>query len=135
MYLLPVSRIDTWWPKVCPLLSKAFLKTNVGEFITIDSLKSRIEAQEEHCFVSNDLKYAGVFSIREEHGFNVLYFWLSGGEEPTVGWEEVDKFLCEVALVFGCKYIQLEGRLGWKRLTEPLGYSLDSIIMIKEVDK
>lgn len=134
MYLLPASRINDWWPEVEPLLLKAYLKTNVGLFREIDDLKKDLESEVEFCFVSQDLTYAGVFNIREYQGFSVVYFWLSGGEEPLVGWEGIDSFLHQIAKVFGCSHIQLEGRLGWKRLTEPLGYSLDSIIMIKEVD-
>lgn len=133
MYLLPASKKHLWWPIVKPLLEKAYSKTNVETFKSIGELEDDIAQEYQYCFISSDKSYAGVFDIIEGSRSNVLHFWLSGGEEPEGGWKEVDEFLTKVALVFDCKYIQLEGRLGWKKLTEPLGYSLDSVLMIKEV--
>ena len=133
MYLLPPKTINRWWHLVEPLLSKAWDKTNVGSFLDIDDVKCLLEEEKHYCFISGDKEYAGVFRVKVGSKGNTLYFWLSGGEEPSGGWVEVDEWLQELANVFNCKYIQLEGRLGWKRKVEPFGYKVDSLILIKEV--
>lgn len=133
MYLLPPLRINEWWSAVEPLLLKAWDKTNLSSFLDIEDVRDWLEEEKQFCFISEDKKYAGVFRINSGRKGNTLYFWLSGGEEPTGGWDAVDKFLTSISYVFNCKYIQLEGRLGWKKKVEPFGYKVDSLILIKEV--
>lgn len=131
MYLLNPSNADKWLPIVEPLLHKAYDKTNVGKFVDKGALKASLSEGTNHCFVSEDLKYAGVFYVTDK----AIRFWLSGGEEPIGGWNVVDEFLMSMAQMFDKPYIQLEGRLGWKRKVEPLGYEVDSLVLIKEVSQ
>lgn len=133
MYLLPKDCIDGWWPLVSPLLAKAWDTTPVGDSLSLQDVRSRLESGGHHCFITSDRKLAGVFSCYDTPKAKFLNFYLNGGEEPDCGWQGVDEFLTEVAKVFGCQFIQLEGRLGWKRKVEPLGYRVDSLIMTKEV--
>lgn len=130
MYLLNPSNSDKWLPIVEPLLHKAYEKTKVGIFVPKEELREDLIKGDQHCFISPDLKYAGVFSVTDK----TVKFWLSGGEEPLGGWKAVDQFLEKMCHLFDKPYIQLEGRLGWKRKVEPLGYEVDSLIMIKTVE-
>lgn len=134
IYLMNPETHDGWLPIVTPLLSKAYETTNIGTFKRLDDVRYNLSVGKEWCFLSEDCKCAGVFDVLEVvGGKKVLHFYLCGGEEPSGGWKDVDGFLEEVARVWGCSYIQLEGRLGWKRKVEPLGYKVDSLVLIKEV--
>lgn len=133
MYLLSKDSIEGWWPLVSPLLSKAWDSTAIGDLLSLSDVRDKLSDGSYYCFVSGDRAYAGVFSVCESPRCRYVYFFLSGGQEPSGGWVAVDDFLTEVATVFGCKYIQLEGRLGWKRKVEPLGYKVDSLLLTKEV--
>jgi hypothetical protein len=133
MYLLSKDVIEGWWPMVAPLLSKAWDTTQIGALMSLSDVRDKLESGVYHCFISSDKSYSGVFSIAQSPKCRYLKFFLSGGQEPSDGWEAVDKFLREVSQVFGCSRIYLEGRVGWKRKVEPLGYTVDSLLMTKEV--
>lgn len=134
MYLLPKDLLEGWWPMVAPLISKAWESTLIGNLLSLEDIRQKLESGSCYCFISSDAQYAGVFTVKTTPKCSYIHFFLSGGQEPTGGWEAVDDFLQEVAKVFGCKYIHLEGRLGWKRKVEPLGYRVDSLLLTKEVD-
>lgn len=133
IYLMNPETILEWKSLVEPLLAKGYEATNIGDFKRMDDLMYDISVRKAFCFLTDDLRYAGVFDVIEGVDQKILHFFLSGGSEPKDGWEGVDVFLTEVARIFGCSKIQLEGRLGWKRKVEPLGYKVDSLVMIKEV--
>ena len=131
MQLLNPASADKWLPIVEPLLHKTYEKTNVGIFVDKGALRESLKEGTNHCFVSDDCKYAGVFYVSEKS----IRCWMLGGEEPDAGWSEVDTFLGEMAKVFEKPYVQIEGRLGWKRKLGHLGYEVDSLILIKEVNE
>lgn len=116
-------------------LSRGLSIGNLGKLWSIPKLADHLINYSVYGFYQEESKYSGVFSIVETPLEKVLYFFWSGREETgvPVDYQEVDKFLVEVAMCFGCRYIQLEGRKGWKPIVESLGYSLDSYSFIKEL--
>ncbi|UVN13822.1 hypothetical protein FBPa29_0072 [Pseudomonas phage vB_PaeP_FBPa29] len=67
---------------------------------------------------------------------NILHFFWSGkmpGNETPVDYSEVDDFLGQFAQRVNCRFIQCEGRRGWKPTLEKLGYTEDSVSFYREV--
>lgn len=132
VYLLNPSAIEGWWPMVAPLLEKVWLKTPTGIHETIEDLIQDLAVGLSYCFVDEDKRFAGVFTVNEGRHQKYLMLYTAGGEAPAGGWEEVDSFLEQMAEVFGCSCIQVQGRLGWKRELQPLGYNFDYVTLTKE---
>ena len=131
MQLLNPASAHLWLPIVEPLLHKTYETTNVGNFVDKEVLRESLKEGTNHCFLSDECKYAGVFYTSEQS----VRCWMLGGEEPDNGWSEVASFLEDMAKLFGKPYVQIEGRLGWKRKLGHLGYEVDSLILIKEVNE
>ncbi len=131
MQLLNPASSHKWLPIVEPLLHKAYDTTNVGIFVDKEVLRESLKDGTNHCFLSDECEYAGVFYVSE----NSIRCWMLGGKEPDTGWSEVSDFLDSMAKIFKKPYVQIEGRLGWKRKLRHLGYEVDSLILIKEVNE
>lgn len=131
MQLLNPASAHLWLPIVEPLLHKTYETTNVGIFVDKEVLRESLKEGTNNCFLSDECKYAGVFYTSEQ----AVRCWMLGGEEPDNGWSEVTSFLEDMAKLFGKPYVQIEGRLGWKRKLGHLGYEVDSLILIKEVNE
>ncbi len=131
-YLLNPSSIEGWWPLVAPLLSKVWVKTSTGVHDDMEDLVKDLAVGISYCILDEDQSFAGVFTVESGRKSKCLLMYLGGGEEPKGGWKEVDGFLEQMAEMFGCSHIQIQGRLGWKRPLSDLGYQLEHITMMKE---
>lgn len=119
-----------------PGLSRAELKTNLGGYWDLPSLKTSILNKEAFAFHQDASGYSGVFYVGVAPLCKTLYhFW--AGKDPSVeapvDYTEIDKFFDHMAKLFECRYISCEGRKGWKSILTPLGYAEDSVVYTKEV--
>ncbi|HKY44824.1 MAG TPA: hypothetical protein VJM50_17160, partial [Pyrinomonadaceae bacterium] len=87
-------------------------------------------------FLQEESGYAGAFTISQTPLMRSIYFFWSGKDKANkvpINHHEVDEFLIAAARHFNCSQIICEGRAGWSKIVEPLGYVEDSRVYIKEV--
>jgi hypothetical protein len=128
--------LDRLWDKITPGLFRALDKTTLGEFWDLPSLRVALSLGTVYGFYQASSGYSGIYCISESPKAKQLTFFWSGKDpenETPIDYEAVDKHLEIVAKVFGCSYISCEGRVGWKKTLEPLGYSPDGSLYLKRV--
>ena len=122
--------------RAIPGLSRALEKTSLGKSWDIQSLSDNVINFEAYAFLQEESGYAGVFTISQTPLMRSLYWFWSGKDEANkvpIDYPEVDAFLIAAARHFNCSQLLCEGRKGWGKVGEPLGYVEDSRIYIKEV--
>ena len=128
--------VEEKFQMLIPGLSRTELKTNLGDFWDLPSLKASILNKEAYAFHQVNSGYSGVFYVGTSPLSKTIHFFWSGKDksvEEPVDYIEIDKFLDYMARLLDCKYICCEGRKGWKPILIPLGYAEDSVIYTKEV--
>jgi hypothetical protein len=133
---LSKETLDSLWDKVTPGLSRALDKTTLGEFWDLEGLKDAIQAERFFGFYQVDSGYSGIYSIGETPKAKQLTFFWSGKhpENPRpIDYTAIDEHLKHMARIFGCTHISCDGRAGWKKTLEPLGYSPDGSLYLKRV--
>ena len=133
---LSKETLDRLWDRVTPGLSRALDKTTLGEFWDLKGLRSAINYGMLYGFHQVDSGYSGVYSIVETPKAKQLTFFWSGKnpENPhPIDYNAIDEHLKHMARIFDCTHISCEGRVGWKKTLEPLGYSPDGSLYLKRV--
>ncbi|AWY03098.1 hypothetical protein SCYZ1_43 [Pseudomonas phage SCYZ1] len=117
-------------------LVRALDKTTLGDYWSLDDLYQHIINFECYAFHQVESAYSGAFMITTSPKRITLNFFWSGKDPDNtvpVDYEEVNRMLEESARHFGCHVILCEGRSGWKKVLEPLGFEVDSINYTREV--
>lgn len=130
------GNVDTMWGYMEEGLARALVKTRLGELWDLDSAKERVKQGRLFGFYQPESGYSGLYSINTLPRATVLYFFWSGQSTSAtkpIHYEELDNYLEVIAESHGCKYINCEGRLGWKSILGPLGYRFDSQFYSREV--
>lgn len=128
--------LEALWPLVTPGLKRPLENTTLGEFWDLDSLYKQIQEEKLFGFYQEFSGYAGVYSIASTPKAKQVYFFWSGVDEEAEGpidYGEVNRHLLKVAEVFKCTHILCEGRVGWKKVLEPLGYETDGSLYLKRI--
>lgn len=110
-------------------LQRALDGTTFGEFWDIPSAQEGLTGGSLGGFHQVESGYSGIFTIRFTPLSKQLYFFWSGKDElndTPIDFDEVDDFLQSIAKACQCTHIYCEGRIGWKKIIEPLGYILES---------
>lgn len=110
-------------------LERALDGTTFGEFWDIQSAQIGLNDGSLGGFHQVESGYSGIFTIRHTPLSKQLYFFWSGKDphnETPIDFNDVDLFLQTIAQVCECTHIYCEGRIGWKKIIEPLGYILES---------
>lgn len=124
------------FPKIALGLSRALGKTTIGAYWDFDTLFQHLINFEAYAFIEEDSGYCGVFQVTESPKAKTLNFFWSGKHSSNnvpVDWDLIDEFLEAAARDLGCKFVQCEGRAGWKKILSDRGYQEDSVIYTKEV--
>ena len=122
--------------KAIPGLSRAVTKTSLGESWSIQTLHDHLINYQAYAFIQEETGYAGAFTISQTPLMRSIYFFWSGKDisnKTPVDYTEVNDFLIAAARHFECTQIIAEGRKGWEKIVEPLGFREDSRVYIKEV--
>lgn len=136
IYLITERHIDMVWDRMSLGLARAEFPEDLGSIFTTDDLYHQIKDEGELGFYQVESGYSGVMKVYPTKHKTFLYFYFSGKDitNPTpINYEEVDEFLMEVAKIYGCTHIHLDGRRGWERKVKHLGYALETINLFKEV--
>ncbi|AJD82752.1 hypothetical protein [Pseudomonas phage ZCPS1] len=135
IHLITRENIDSL-PTVAPALARAFNRTDLGKFWDFEHLVHSLVNYEAFVFYQEESGYAGVLQVSQAPLGNILHFFWSGkmpGNETPIDYSEVDEYLGQLAQKMGCRFIQCEGRRGWKPTLEKLGYTEDSVTFYREV--
>lgn len=130
------KNIDRIWDRMVPGLSRALEDTTLGEFWDLESARELIEKGALLAFHQPASGYSGVYSFNQTpKALQLTFFWSgkTADNDVQVDWEEVDAYLTHIAEVFECSHIQCEGRVGWKKIVEPLGYHVDGSLYLKRI--
>lgn len=130
------DKVDALWSRIECGLSRAIDKTTLGEFWDMESLRDYLLSDKLFGFYQTQSGYAGIYSISDTPKARQLTFFWSGKDQNNdnkVDYNEVAEHLNEVATIFGCTHISCEGRVGWKKILEPLGYSTDGSLYLKRL--
>ena len=87
-------------------------------------------------FYQEQSGYSGVYCICELPISRQLYFFWSGKDKDIhqrADYDELDRYLLEKSQALSCDTLRLEGRPGWKKILEPLGFTTTSYIFQKAV--
>lgn len=136
--IVPISRenIEQLYPVIAIGLERALVKTSLGKFWSLHKMYDHVINYEAYAFHQPESGYSGVFSLGSAPLGNVLHFFWSGKDPENttpVDYAEIDAMLTQAALHFNCRFIQCEGRRGWKPILAPFGYAEDSTNYVKEV--
>ena len=122
--------------RAIPGLQRAVSKTSLGESWDIPSLADHIANYAAYAFLQEESGYAGAFTISQTPLMRSIYFFWSGKDvsnKTPIDYQEVFDFLQAAARHFNCSQIIAEGRKGWEKVVEPLGFREDSRVYIIEV--
>ena len=117
-------------------LERAITNTTFGEFWDLESAQEGLNMGVLGCFHQIESGYSGIFTTRETPLSRQLYFFWSGKDPlntTSIDFEEVNTFLVNISKELKCTHIVCEGRTGWKKIVEPLGYILESHSYIKGI--
>lgn len=134
--LLTRKNVYELFPELSKGLSRAFENTTIGSYWNLESLFQHLINFEVYAFIEEDSGYCGVFQVCSSPLSRTLNFFWSGKHEDNdtpVDWDYIDEFLQHAARDLHCQFIQCEGRVGWKKILEGRGYSVDSSLFTKEV--
>ena len=134
--LVGSEQLEKMWTLMEPGLARAEYPDDLGSVWTMEDLYKDLATGEAHGFYQVESQYAGVLTTLTYPTKTILYvYW--GGKHPDnkveLDYEELDRFLVDVAKTFGANVIKVQGRHGWARKTKHLGYSPETISLYKEV--
>mgnify|MGYP003436513124 CR=1 FL=1 len=132
--IIPIT--DSNFQECCKGLERALLNTTLGDFWDLPSLRDKLSRGKVLGFFQPDSGYSGICSIGIYPKVKSLVFFWSGKDpanKTPVDYSEADEYLQASAERLNCKYILCDGRVGWKTVLEPLGYTLDTHSYIREI--
>lgn len=136
IYLINRSNLKDLYPKMSKGLLRAFEKTDLGSFWSMEDLLNHIINDEVIVFGQEASDFFGVLQTSHSPRNKILSFFWSGQDPANttpIDFDEVDAFLTHVARQLQCGVIQCDGRLGWTPIMRARGYSLDSALFTRKV--
>ena len=128
--------LESLWPLMVSGLKRPLENTSLGEFWDMESLYSRLQVGLLLGFYQESSGYSGIYSLNQAPKALELRFFWSGKDplnETPIDFQEVNEYLQKAAQVFECTHITCEGRVGWKKVLEPLGYETDGSLYLKRI--
>lgn len=96
---------------------------------TIDEVEERLEAGYAQLFVSDNS--AMVVELPRINGELAAHIWLAGGDMEEL--LELEEHMTEWSKQQGCKYVTINGRLGWERVLRDRGYNRIKVTLKKDL--
>ncbi len=125
------DRLPSVWHTVAPLLKKAFDRVDYP--FSMDEILDRITSTDMQLWITHDAKLAWITRILVMPRYKVLELVACGGKGLDECIAESDRLFTAFASHHGCKYIEAQGRRGWEKVAQPLGYQFGWITLRKEV--
>lgn len=125
------DRLSSVWHLAEPLLWKAFKRVDYP--YTMAEIAGKIESCDMQLWMTHDLDMAWVTQILVFPRYKVFEIVAGGGEGLDEWLVDSDELFTAFASHHGCKYIEVQGRPGWTKVTKPLGYAPVWTTIRKEV--
>lgn len=136
MYHVDADNVDELWGLMSPGLERALYKTALELTWSLDDGYDAVKSGSLFGFYQPESGYSGLYSISHTPKAKLLY-WFWSGKHPDnntpLDDAEVVEYLNTAAKVFECKYIQAEGRPGFKVWANAQGFIPDSHNWLREV--
>lgn len=136
--IIPITRNNIELIEACrPGLQRTLDKyPEFAECWDMDVLLDNVINFQVFCFLQQESGLAGVLSVNTTPKLRILnWFWT--GKHPASkvlpDYEELDSFLVDMAKELGCQRIMCDGRRGWEKVGQPLGYHEAGRVYIKHV--
>lgn len=135
--LVSRQNMEELFPKMVKGLERALTKTSLGKYWSIQSCFDSMINFVVYGFHQHESQYSGIFYIADApHRRTLHVFW--GGKDPSndtpIDLEELDNFLQAAAKYFQCQSILVEGRAGWGKWIDKLGYHEDTRSYVKSLE-
>lgn len=125
------DRLSSVWHRAEPLLKKAFDRVDYP--FTMAEVAGKVESSDMQLWMTHDLGTAWLTRILVFPRYKVLEVVACGGKDMDDWLPDLDALLTAFASHHGCKYVEVQGRAGWGKVGEPLGYRFGWITIRKEV--
>lgn len=135
--IIPISRANIDLLEKCaPGLQRELDRSDLDECWDIQALYDHVVNFQAYALLQEESGLAGVFCINETPFMRILnLFWL--GKDPDnktpCDYKELDQFLVHAGEHFGCARVVCDGRKGWARVVEPLGYRDSGRVYVKSI--
>ena len=130
------KNLGTYWELMKPGIERALLENNSYKSWDIESVYDQLHNAQAFGFYLRESGVSGVYTLVEHPLRNLIYVYWAGqhpDNKATPDWEEVDAYLVAIAKTVGASSILIEGRKGWVKKLDHLGYSLETVNLTKEV--
>lgn len=136
MYHVDAENVDELWGLMAPGLARALDKTALGLTWGLGDGYEAVKSGELFGFYQPHSGYSGLYMLSQTPKARLLY-WFWSGKHPDnntpLDDAEVVSYLNTAAKIFECKYIQAEGRPGFKVWANAQGFIPDSHNWLREV--
>lgn len=121
--LVPINAMPVIWPKVSAMLEAALVYSG-GRF-TIDDLLNEIMISKKTLWIAlddDDIIGCTTVSIFQYPQLKALCYDDLGGRDVHLWLDEGHRVLSNYGRDMGCTRLECQGRSGWKKFLEALGY-------------
>ena len=125
------DRLVSVWHVAAPLLKKAFDRVDYP--FSMDEILGKVEACDMQLWMTHNLQMAWLTRILVFPRYKVLEVVAAGGKGIDDWLAASDALFTAFASHHGCKYVEVQGRPGWTKVGQPLGYSPVWTTLRKEV--
>ena len=134
---VPQEYVHVVWNSVAPLLDRA-IQRGGGRWST-ESVKEDIHRGKQQLWIAYDrneeIIIAFTTSVEVYPHRTILSYMFMGGSKLLKNVDEVDKAVCEFAVLSGCDGIEIIGRPGFKSVTDGLGYKTTGTWFYKDLER
>jgi hypothetical protein len=132
--ITPIMPLDAWnhWSTVKPMLQRVLDRIDSG--MLAEDVLFEIQQKNMQLWRVNDWQAMAItrIGVRPEwSALNIVYCSGEGADEWLQGLLDV---LESFASDWGCKYVEMVGRPGWRKYSKACGYDPVAIVMRKEID-
>lgn len=121
-------------PELIGLLKKA-IGTNVedwNDYVSQTFLMRRVLDPDTLLFIYPEATFIAFEVLKGTSAKTFLNIVWSGGAEIKAALPEFNKLADKLCVQFDCEWIEMTGRVGWKRLLKPLGFNEAVVTMKRE---
>lgn len=131
--MISLDVLDSIWPQIVPFLEKS--SEWFEEYYSVDDLLDCARSGDLQLWVAVEnskifaIGFTGIVEYPKCRILKCVFLAGSGAKRVLKGLEEIHQW----AAMLGCTRSEIVGRLPWRRLAAPLGYTERGVVMVKNI--